>query len=362
MKKKNTIILSGGGTMGSVTPLLALAEIACKQKDLNPIWVGTKTGPEEKIVKGEGIAYKAISSGKFRRYFSWKNFTDVFLITAGFFQSLLLLSANRPKLVMSAGGFVSVPLVWAAWLLRIPVIIHQLDIRPGLANKLMAPFAAAVTVTFKKSLEDYGKKTFWVGSPVKNEFKHYRMTRKEAMQKLDLSIFKTTVLVMGGGTGAQAINEILRQSLPELSKFCQVIHISGKGKMIKPPDDERVLRSYRQFEFLDIEGIIKTYTAADIVVTRAGMGVLTEISYLGKTAVIIPIPDSHQEENAEIFKKNSAAVVLEQVGLTAEEFTKQIRHLVQNTELSDFLSQNIKDVFYKNTEKEFSKVLDKLGI
>ena len=163
-QKKNKIMLTGGGTGGSVSPLLAVVDELKKQGDYYSfVWVGTKKGPEKFMVEREGIKFITIANGKLRRYFCLQNFIDPFKIIFGFFQSIKILNKERPKIVMSAGGFVSVPAVWAAGLLRIPVLIHQLDARPGLANKLMAPFASVVTTTFEKSVNDYGNKAEWIG-------------------------------------------------------------------------------------------------------------------------------------------------------------------------------------------------------
>ena len=162
--KPYKILLTGGGTGGSVAPLLAIAESLTMQDFL---WLGTKSGPERKMVEEAGIKFKAISGGKLRRYFSFKNLGDIFKIKLGFFQSLFIMLKWRPNLVMSAGSFISVPVVYAAWLLRVPALIHQQDVKAGLANKLMAPFSKVITVAFEKSLADYGKKAIWIGNPVR---------------------------------------------------------------------------------------------------------------------------------------------------------------------------------------------------
>ncbi|MBU4014724.1 glycosyltransferase, partial [Patescibacteria group bacterium] len=170
-KNIKKILLTGGGTGGSVAPLLAISDVGCRMSDVGKFkftWIGTRNGVEKQMVQKENIKFISIASGKFRRYFSIKNFIDLFKIIFAFFQSLAILIKEKPALVMSAGSFVSVPVVWAAWLLRVPVLIHQQDVRHGLANKLMAPFANVITVTFEKSLADYGKKAVWTGNPAQN--------------------------------------------------------------------------------------------------------------------------------------------------------------------------------------------------
>lgn len=170
---KILIALSGGGTGGPVVPLLSVARVLKRQhQEVEFLFFGTISGPELSLVKNEeadlNIKYLAIQSGKFRRYFSWRNFSDLFLIIFAFFQALFLLAKYRPQALFSAGGFVAVPPAWAARILRIPVLIHQQDFRPGLANKIIAPIASSRTVTFEKSLQDY-KNAIWIGNPIDEE-------------------------------------------------------------------------------------------------------------------------------------------------------------------------------------------------
>ncbi len=297
--KNKLIVLSGGGSGGPVTPLLALApDLRAAGYEL--AWVGTMDGVERKMVQEHDITYQAISAGKFRRYFSLQNFFDAFRVLAGFFESLNYLSKKRPALVMTAGGFVSVPLVWAAWALHIKVIVHQQDIRPGLANRLMAPFADVVTVTFEKSLKDFGKKAVWTGNPVRAAFRNVVSRKKEGA--------RPRLLVLGGGTGAAALNNLVVDSLPQLLEFADVVHVTG-GKTEKNIETKA---GYTPYDFLSEERMAQEMADADLVVTRAGLGALTELAYLGKPTIIIPMPGSHQEVNAIYFAEKEAAVVINQ--------------------------------------------------
>ncbi len=346
------IVLTGGGTGGSVTPLLALAEKFDKD---NILWIGTEGGLEKNIVSNEKIRFVFIKSGKLRRYFDWKNFSDLFLIMAGFFQSLAILSRFKPGLVMTAGGFVSVPAVWAAWILRIPVLIHQQDARPGLANRLMAPFAKIITVTFEKSIIDYGKKAVWTGNPVRRSLKiiNYKL---QITNYFDLNNDIPTILILGGGTGAVAINKLVEDSLDGLTEFCQVIHVAGRGKM--PDNIEN--KNYQVFGFLNAEQLGEAYAVSDIVVSRGGMGTLTELSYLGKPAIIIPMPDSHQEDNAEIFKEKEAAIVLDQKKIDSDMFLGEIRKLLGDNDLQKKLSENIGRVIKKGADETILMLIKKM--
>lgn len=185
------------------------------------IWIGTRNGLEKNIVRNDKLPFYSIFSGKLRRYFSIKNIIDPIFVVVGFFQSLFLLSRLQADIVMSAGGFVSVPVVWAAWCLQIPIIIHQQDIRPGLANRLMSGCATVITVTFEKSLHDYNQKAVWVGNPIRLEFIKALTTVTGKLEPLPL------LLVLGGGTGSEALNELVYASLPELTKQFFIIHITG---------------------------------------------------------------------------------------------------------------------------------------
>lgn len=349
---KTKIILSGGGTGGSVVPLLALFDNLKNQANLEFIWLGTRGGIEEKMIASENIPYQAISSGKLRRYFSLQNLVDIFIIIFAFFESLVFLIQQKPKLIISAGSFVSVPSVWAAWILRIPVLIHQQDVRAGLANKLMAPFANIITVTFESSLSDYGKKAIWTGNPVRNQLTNLNIGREEAKKYFNINSDKPVIFVVGGGTGAIALNELIISSLNKLIPHCEIIHVFGKGK-----GDDTKIEGYHAYEFLDSLGMTNAYATSNLVISRCGLGILTELSNLGKASILIPMPDSHQEDNAKIFADNKAAIVLNQKDLNPEKFSNKILDLLNNAELKNKLSENIKKVIKKEASEEIVKII-----
>lgn len=323
------IVLTGGGTGGPVTPLLAVAD-DLRARGYEMAWVGTKTGIERSMVEGKRISFYPISAGKLRRYASWQNITDLFRIKLGFFQALILLRKLKPALIMTAGGFVSVPVVWAGWLLGIPALVHQQDIRPGLANRLMAPFAKIVTVTFEKNINDYGKKAVWTGNALQPEFQQLQSRGQQGNLP--------RLLVLGGGTGAESINRIISVTLNELITFCSVTHVTGKTSSViqagKP--------GYAAYNFLNPQAMAKEMADADAVVSRAGMGTLTELAYLGKPVLIIPMPDSHQEDNAAYFGDCRAALVVSQKALTPEIFVSALRNLLKDENKRGQLSQAIK--------------------
>jgi len=342
-KNVNRILLTGGGSGGSVSPLLAVYNELKEAYDF--LWVGTDFGPERGMVEKEGMDFKDISSGKLRRYFSFDNFFDIFRIIFAFFQSVYIIFKWKPGLVMTAGSFVSVPLVWAAWVLRVKIIIHQQDVRPGLANKLTSPFADIVTVTFEKSLVDYGKKSVLTGNPARElrVEKDILEIKRSWNLKEDLPV----LFVMGGGTGAMDINNLVKLSLDKLTEFCQIIHITGKDKEVDVKKNE----DYHVFEFLDKNEMAEAYAVSDCIVSRAGMGSLTEIAYLEKPSILIPMPDSHQEENALVFGECEAAVVLAQKQLNEDNFTKEIFDVITDKEKQDKLKVNLRKVMKNEAVK-----------
>ncbi len=359
---KNKILLTGGGTGGSVTPLLAIVdELTSPQtpllskeggvkNDFKFLWIGTRKGPEREMVKKEKITFKKIASGKVRRYFSLRNLFTPLWVLVGFLQSFVIILAFRPRWIISVGGFVSVPVVWAGWLLSRKILIHQQDIRAGLANKLMAPFAKVITVTFKKSLDDYGKKARWTGNPVRV----HKVKSQKSIKSFNLKKGLPIVLIMGGGTGAKFINDLVADSIKELTEICQIIHVTGKDKKSKMPAS---VKNYNGYEFLHYEQMAEAYIRADIVISRCGLATLTELSYLGKPSILIPMPNSHQINNARLFETKNAAIVLDQPVLEKEFFIKKIEKLLNDKKLQKKLSENISLVIKKQASKELAKII-----
>jgi len=356
--KKYRILLTGGGTGGSVAPLLAVYDELRKDQDkFDFFWLGTKFGPERGMVEKAGIKFKAISGGKWRRYFSLKNLVDIFKIKLGFWQAFFVILKWPPDLIISAGSFISVPVVWAAWVLRVPALIHQQDIRAGLANKLMAPFAKVVTVTFEKSLADYGKKAVWIGNPVRKQLtiNNSQLTIGKYFKfNNDLPV----VLVLGGGTGSLAINKLVIESLDELTRFCQIIHATGRDRNIKYQVSS--IKNYASYEFLNAGQMVEAYNLANLVITRAGLGILSELSYLGKPSIIIPMPDSHQEANAEFFRNKKAAIVVKQKYLTVASLTHMIKDLLSDEKMRGQLAINMRNAMKRGASQEMAKIISKI--
>lgn len=328
------IILSGGGTIGSVTPLLAIAE---KMPEENFLFIGTKNGPEKDLVTNQGIKFVSITSGKFRRYFSLSNFIDLIKIKIAFWQSIFLLIREKPQVIISAGGFVSVPIIWAGWFLRIPSLVHSQDIKTGLAIKLMKPLAKVVT----KAFPDTKLKAKVIGNPVRS--------LKVKTNFFSFQNKKPIILITGGGTGALTLNKLVSK---ELCDIANIIHITGQEKNINNinhPD-------YRAYEFLKLE-MLEALIKADLVITRAGLATLTELATLGKPAIIIPIPNTHQEFNAKYFADHQAAIYLSQTNLTPEKLTLAMQELLADQNKMQMLARNIKRINKPHAAETLAKIV-----
>lgn len=381
------IVLTGGGTGGSVAPLLAIYQEANKSESAEFLFIGGKGSLEDDLAEENNIPFYSITSGKLRRYFDPRNFLTPFNVIAGFFQSIRILRKWKPDIILSAGSFVAVPVVWAAWLLRIPIVVHQQDIQKGLANRLMTPFATRITVTFPESTNDFPhKKTIVTGNPVREMV--LSGNSETANQLFSLSKHLPVVLILGGGTGALALNKVVTESLSSLLEFCQIIHIAGKGKNIfqdknlqdahRPDSVETMLgkkaatnykksslERYHVHEFLNTDELRHAFTAADVVVTRAGLSTLSELAILAKPIIIVPLPDTHQEKNAKYFASRNAALTLNQKILNTELFTNFIYELLHSKSQKQELSENISKVMNRNACKsivnEISSIIRKYG-
>ena len=319
------IVFTGGGSLGPVTPLIAVMhEVRRIRPDASFSWIGTKGGVEERLVGEAHVPFSAVSAGKFRRYFSWRTFAEPMAVIRGFFQARRLLRAEGADVVVSAGGFVAVPVAWAARSLGIPVHVHQQDVIPGLANRLALPAAISLSVALKTSVKDFPRhKAVWTGNPVRAEV--LAGSRSLASSAFGLEFGVPVVFVVGGGTGARGLNQLVWQSLPALTAKAQVIHSAGIGKT----DPAKGMPRYHQFELLTGD-MPQALAVADVVVTRAGMGQLTELAALGKPTVIVPMPGSHQEANAAAFSAGGGAVVLDQRQASSESFAATVLGLLDD--------------------------------
>lgn len=322
------IVLTGGGTAGHVTPNIALIP-RLRELGYNISYIGSYEGIEKKLIEELGIPYYGISSGKLRRYFDPKNFSDPFRVLKGFSEAKKLLKQLQPDVVFSKGGFVTVPVVIAAKRRKIPAIIHESDMTPGLANKLCIPSAAKVCCNFPETVNSLPKdKAVLTGTPIRQEL--LEGNADAAAEFCGFTREKPVLMVIGGSLGAASVNENIRKILPELLKDFQVIHLCGKGKT-----DESLNQTngYVQFEYIKKE-LADLFALADIVISRAGANAICELHALKKPNLLIPLSANasrgDQILNARSFQRQGYSMVLEEEEITEETLLNSIRELYQN--------------------------------
>lgn len=343
-----TILFTGGGTMGPVTPLLAvLREMRKLKTELSFAWAGTPEGPERMVVEEEGIRYYPIPVAKLTRYPS----LEWLLWPWKYFQakkaSREILELTRPSLVVSAGGFTSVPVMQLAKRLKIPCVIHQLDAEPGLSNRAVARHCCAVTTSFDYDFPPFKQARHErVSTPCR--FAEIKTpTREEALDYFGLEKTWPVVFVVGGGTGAAALNDAVWKSLETLLTFTHVIHVTGKGK-----SKATILRpGYVMQEFFNEEQMLNAYTVADLVISRAGMGGISDLACMAKAAIFVPIPKSHQEQNV----KRLPCGVVQQGDRFAERLTMEIRRLINSGEERQKMGQALHDALLTDSGYALAK-------
>ncbi len=358
---KFKILLSGGGTGGPVSPLLAVAlEIKQLHHEIDFLFVGTKRGPEKQMVENLNIPFRAITAAKLRRYFSLANVFIPFKLAASFIQAYKIVKEFKPDVVFSAGGYVAVPVAWAAKFFGSRIIIHQQDAKIGLANKLIAPFADVVTTAFEQTSKEFysgsgllnskWKTALWVGNPVRPDIVNTKVNIKEYFNLHDeLPI----LLILGGATGSAQINKLIEQILPDLVMAHQVVHQTGEGKNLIQFQH----RNYHAFELIPYEQYAAILRLAHLVIARAGLSTIAELSVLGKTAIIIPMPNTHQEENAKILLDSHSAVVLTGTEVTGENLSRVIQSLKFNQKRVEMLSNNIMKIIPKDAASKIAKII-----
>ena len=322
------IILTGGGTAGHVTPNIALLP-RLKELGYDIQYIGSYTGIEKELIEPFGIPYHGISSGKLRRYFSVQNFTDPFRVLKGFREAHKLIRQLKPDVIFSKGGFVSVPVVLAGKRCKVPVIIHESDMTPGLANKIAIPSAAKVCCNFPETLKSLPEgKAVLTGSPIRQEL--LSGNKIAAMDMCHFTSDKPVILVIGGSLGAVAVNNAVREALPELLKDFQIIHLCGKGKMDESLKD---VEGYCQFEYIKNE-LRNLFALADIVISRAGANAICELLALHKPNLLIPLSANasrgDQILNARSFERQGFSLVLEEEQLTKETLLAAVKNLYEN--------------------------------
>lgn len=324
------IVLTGGGTAGHVTPNIALIP-KLKEKGYDVHYIGSYDGIEKKLIEDIGIPYYGIATGKLRRYFSLKNFTDPFKVVKGLSEAKSLMDKIKPDIVFSKGGFVAVPVILAAKSRKIPCIIHESDMTPGLANKIAIPKATKVCCNFPETLDKLPEgKAVVTGTPIRKEL--FEGDAAKAMAFCGFKDTKPTLLVIGGSTGSVRINEAIWACLDDLTKDYNIIHLCGKGKTNEQYNNAS---GYVQYEYIKQE-LCDMLALADIVVSRAGANVICELLALRKPSVLIPLSleasRGDQILNAKSFDKSGYAKLLMEEDVNNTSLLEAVNDVYKNKE------------------------------
>ncbi len=324
------IVLTGGGSAGHVTPNIALIP-ALKKAGYEIYYIGSYNGIEKKLIEDYNIPYFGIATGKLRRYFDPKNFSDPFRVLKGFTEAVKLLKRIKPDVVFSKGGFVSVPVVRAAGALKIPYLVHESDMTPGLANKLSMNGARKICCNFPETMRLLpADKAVLTGTPIREELG--QGSREAGKQLCGFEDDKPVLMVIGGSLGAQSVNETVRYALPRLLPYFNVVHICGKEKM---DNLKLTVPGYKQFEYVKNE-LKDIFAMADIVVSRAGANSICELLALKKPNILIPLSTKSsrgdQMLNARSFEQQGFSLVIDNDDLDEDILVETIEDLYKNRE------------------------------
>lgn len=322
------IVLTGGGTAGHVTPCIAMLP-ALKKEGYDIHYIGSYKGIERKLIKEYDIPYYGISSGKLRRYLDLKNFTDPFKVLKGYFEAYKILKKIKPDILFSKGGFVTVPVVLAAKRCKIPIIIHEFDMTPGLANKIAIPAAQKVCVNFPETINHIPqKKAVLTGTPIRKEL--FSGNKIKGLDFCGFTANKPVIMVIGGSSGSKVINDVIRGMLPTLLRDFQVVHLCGKGNLDPKLDN---LEGYAQFEYIKKE-LSDLFAAANLVISRAGANAICEILALKIPNILIPLSlkasRGDQILNAKSFKSQGYSYVIKEEDLSVSSLMEAIQTVINN--------------------------------
>jgi UDP-N-acetylglucosamine--N-acetylmuramyl-(pentapeptide) pyrophosphoryl-undecaprenol N-acetylglucosamine transferase len=355
------ILFTGGGTLGSVTPLLALYEYLVDHSEAGAVraaWIGTRKGPEWNFIRAYPMIRIPIFTGKIRRYMSIRNLIDPFFLFLGFFQALYHIVRFRPQVVVNAGSYVGVGVIWAAWFLGVRSVALQLDIRPSLANILTLLHVKKIYASCEGAAKKFPKsKTIVTGIPVRKSVQQaYERTRRRSeleRAKAQYGIYDTApvALISGGSTGAEFLNVRAGELARDEERGFHIIHITGERKT----GSGAVFNMYHQFSFVDDFAALASI--ADIALTRAGMGTISELAVLGIPMILVPIPSSHQGENALYCEKNGAAIYVSQERAPLPALREILGNLLRDTDRRSRLAKAAQHLFVLNASERIAEVL-----
>lgn len=325
------VVLTGGGTAGHVTPNMALIPVL-REKGYDIHYIGSYDGIEKKLMEDMGIPYHGIATGKLRRYFNVKNFSDPFRVIKGLSEAKHLMKELQPDVVFSKGGFVAVPVVLAAHSKHIPIICHESDMTPGLANRIAIPKASRVCCNFPETVESLPKgKATVTGTPIRQEL--FNGDAAAAMTFCGFKEIRPTLLIIGGSSGSVRVNEAVWSCIEDITKKYNVIHLCGKGKM---NDSYKNVPNYVQFEYIKQE-LANLLALSDVVVSRAGANAICELLALRKPSVLIPLSleasRGDQILNAQSFAKSGYSKLLMEEDVNEASLLEAINEVYDNRDI-----------------------------
>ena len=347
------ILFTGGGTGGHIFPIIAIVREIRKLNSKNKLeffYAGPKDEFSSTLLSQEDIKIKTIFAGKIRRYFSFQNFIDIFKTLIGIPQAFIYIFFSAPDLIFSKGGYGSFPVVISGWILRVPIFLHESDITPGLANRILNKLSLEIFVSFPKTNFFPAKKMILTGNPIRREI--LNGSKKIAKEIFKLSQERPIILILGGSQGAQKINDIILSISPELLKEFEIIHQCGDKNFKEVKAEANVVISkelkkyYHLVAFFKEPELSHTYQVADLIISRSGSGNIFEIAATGKPSILIPLKTSaqnHQIKNAYQYAQSGPAIVIEESNLTAHFFLKKIKNLLSNADKLDNMSKKAKE-------------------
>ncbi|MFH1508924.1 MAG: undecaprenyldiphospho-muramoylpentapeptide beta-N-acetylglucosaminyltransferase [bacterium] len=320
--EKIKLVVTGGGSGGHVTPIVALLEEMGDEFEIH--WLGSKHGPEKGTAKSLNIPYEAITTGKLRRYISLQNIIDFFKFPLGIIQAYFILGKIKPQIVFGKGGYVSLPVVIAAKFRGIKTLVHESDVYPGLANRIAMRFANLMLLTFSESKKYLKKNNYQVvGTPIRKSI--LNGSAEEARNFFKFQTPNPKIFITGGSQGAARLNQVILEALPELTEKYEIIHLAGKNNYENLREQTKSVTNYNLYSFFN-EEMKLAYAVADIIISRAGANSLAEIAAYGKPAIVVPITiaGDHQKYNAEVFAKAGAAYLIKEEGFTKAELLRTL--------------------------------------
>lgn len=339
------ILFTGGGTGGHTFPLIAVIREIRRiypKEDLQLFYIGPKDEWASFLIAKEEVEVRTIFAGKIRRYFTpisfLKNIVDIFFkIPLGILQAFFHIFFWAPDLIFSKGGYGSLPVVFSGWILQVPILLHESDKSPGLANRILGKFSREVFTSFAKTEYFSPEKVILVGNPIRRELLEGSI--QEAEQMFEVKGGKPLILILGGSQGAQRINNVILEILPDLLVSFEIIHQTGENNFEQVKKEAKVMitkkleQFYHPFPFLKENELTLAYKIADLIIGRAGAGTIFEIAALGKPSILIPLPEAaqdHQLKNAYVFARNGATLVIEEANFTPHFFLEKLKFLISH--------------------------------